>query len=221
MVVMLANNTGIRVGHLAGRFPGAIGHLFSPGSQKGPFEFMPYAFDNGVFAKGNDWTPEPWINMLEWGKLSGQNPLWNLVPDAVADRDATLRKWDEFAPVAARYGWPLAFAVQDGMTYADVPREASVVFVGGSTEWKWNTYRDWCAAFPRVHIGRVNTYRRLFDCYDAGAESSDGTGFTRGDQRQWRGLVAFLEETSGKRKRITQNKLFGGDHAIRVSGILD
>jgi hypothetical protein len=217
MVVMLANNTGIRVGYLAGKFPGLIGHLFSPGAQRGPFPFCNYAFDNGVFAKGGDWTPEPWIKMLEWGKLSGQSPLWNLVPDAVGDRDATLRKWDEFSPIARRYGWPLAFAVQDGMTESDVPADASVVFVGGSTEWKWATYRDWCAAFPRVHVGRVNTYRRLFDCYDAGAESTDGTGFTRGDQVQWRGLCAFCEETTGMRKRVVQENLFGGGHAVRVS----
>jgi hypothetical protein len=217
MVLMLANNTGIRVGYLAGRFPGAIGHLYSPGAQRGPFPFCKYALDNGVFAKGNDWTPEPWIKMLDWARLSGQCPLWNLVPDFVADRDETLRRWEQYAPVARNYGWPLAFAAQDGMEPSDVPPDADVVFVGGSTDWKWSTYRDWCAAFPRVHIGRVNTYRRLFDCYDAGAESTDGTGFTRGDQRQWRGAVAFLEETKGMRKRVTQEKLFGGSHAVRVS----
>jgi hypothetical protein len=217
MVVMLANNTGIEVGYLAGKFPGSIGHLFSPGAQRGPFPFCKYALDNGVFAKGPDWEPAAWIKMLEWAKLSGQSPLWNLVPDSVGDRDATLRKWDEYSPVARRYGWPLAFAVQDGMTHADVPKEAAVVFVGGSTEWKWNTYRDWCAAFPHVHIGRVNTYRRLYDCYDAGAASTDGTGFMRGNQRQKRGLVAFLEETRGLKKRVMQEKFFGGSHAVRVS----
>ncbi len=217
MVLMLANNTGIRVGYLAGRFPGAIGHLYSPGAQRGPFPFCEYALDNGVFAKGNDWTPGPWVKMLDWARLSGQRPLWNLVPDFVADREETLRRWEQYAPVARSYGWPLAFAAQDGMEPSDVPPDADVVFVGGSTDWKWNTYRDWCAAFPRVHIGRVNTYRRLFDCYDAGAESTDGTGFTRGDQRQWRGAVAFLEETNGMRKRVTQEKLFGDGHAVRVS----
>jgi hypothetical protein len=32
VIVMLANNTGIRTGYLAGRFEGKIGHLYSPGS---------------------------------------------------------------------------------------------------------------------------------------------------------------------------------------------
>lgn len=199
---MPANNTGIVVGWMAGTYPGRIGHLFSPGAQRGPFPFMPYAFDNGAFGAGDAWEEAPWFKMLDWGRLSGQRPLWALVPDVVGDRLRTLRKWDIYAPQLARYGWPLAFAVQDGMTSRDVPRDASVVFVGGTTEWKWATAARWCKDFPRVHVGRVNTYRRLWDCHDAGAESCDGTGWTRGDQRQHRGLLAYLEEsTHGGRVR--------------------
>ena len=87
-------------------------------------------------------------------------------------------------------------AVQDGMEPGDVPAEAGVVFVGGSTEWKWRTVRDWCDAFDRVHVGRVNTNGKLWECHEAGAESCDGTGWFRGDQRQLRGLIAYLERSS-------------------------
>ncbi len=205
MIVMPANNTGIAVGWMAGRYPGKIGHLFSPGGQRGPFtrEFgIPYAFDNGAFGAGDDWQEEPWIKMLEWGKLSGQNPLWALVPDVVGDRIRTLRKWDIYAPKLAAYGWPLAFAVQDGMEPSDVPAGAEVIFVGGSTEWKWRTVEMWCKEFPHVHVGRVNTYRRLWQCHDAGAKGCDGTGWTRGDQTQARGIRAYLHEsTHGGRVR--------------------
>lgn len=202
---MPANNTGIEVGYLAGRYPGRIGHLFSPGAQRGPYSFIPYALDNERFSawsSGKPWDEAKWVRMLDWAKLSGQRPLWALVPDVVADRDATLADWRKYAPQLARYGWPLAFAVQDGMTKSDVPSDADVVFVGGSTEWKWRTVRTWCGEFERAHVGRVNTYRRLWDCHDAGAESGDGTGWTRGDQRQIRGLKAYLEEsTNGGRVR--------------------
>lgn len=196
MLVMLSNNNGIRVGHLAGKYPGQIGHLYSPGGQRGPYDFMPFALDNGAFAAfthKTEWPLEPWLHLLDWAKLSGQRPKWVLVPDVVADRKATIARWMQYSPVAARYGWPLAFAVQDGMDYRDVPVAASVVFVGGSTEWKWRTLPDWCARVKRVHVGRVNTYRRLKFADQCGAESCDGTGWTRGDQRQWRGLCAFLD----------------------------
>lgn len=198
---MLTNNNGIRVGWLAGKFPGLIGHLYSPGGQRGPYEFMPFALDNRCFSAFRNkakWDSAQWLQMLDWAKLRSTiaAPSWILVPDVVGDKSGTLQTWNEWAPTARRYGWPLAFAVQDGMTPSDVPSEAEVVFVGGSTAWKWRTVPDWCARFPRVHVGRVNTYRNLVRCERAGAESVDGTGWLRGDQRQWRGLLAFL---SGRR----------------------
>lgn len=203
---MLANNTGIEVGYLAGKYPDRIGHLFSPGAQRGPFPFCRYGCDNGAFGpKG--FQLEGWIKLLEWAKLSGQSPLWVLVPDVVGDREKTLASWHEHHSIAVKYGWPIAFAVQDGMTARDVPYDADVVFVGGSTFWKWSTMHRWCKDFPRVHVGRVNVYRRLWECHDAGAESTDGTGFTRGDQRQKRGLCAYLAESSGEKPRVVQQTL--------------
>ncbi len=214
---MVANNFGVRVGYLAGKFEGKIGHLYSPGAQQGPEQFLPFGLDNGAFGHDDDWNESKWIELLNWARLSGQKPVWCLVPDVVGDREKTLVRWEVYSPIAATYGWPLAFAVQDGMIPADVPAKAEVVFVGGSTEWKWKTMPMWCKEFRRVHIGRVNTYRRLWDCHDAGAESVDGTGWVRGDQVQWRGLCAYLEESTGLRKRLVQSEMFGDVYAIRVS----
>lgn len=196
MIVMVANNCGVRVGHLAGRYPGRIGHLYSPGAQRGPFEFLPYALDNGrfgCFKNGTEWNEREWLNLLAWAQRSRQAPLWAVVPDVVGDRDATLRDWDRYYPVVRDHGFIPAIALQDGMMPDDVPYEAQVVFVGGSTRWKWRTLPMWTEHFQRVHIGRVNTFDRLVEAERCGVESGDGTGFTRGDQRQWRGLVAFLE----------------------------
>ena len=205
---MLANNTGSDVGYLAGRYPGKVGHLYSPGAQRGPKWYLPYGLDNERFTAGPDWSESKWIALLDWARLSGQNPLWTLVPDVVGSRDGTLADWERYSPIAASYGWPLAFAVQDGMGPSDVPRSADVIFVGGSTEWKWRTYQMWCREFPHVHVGRVNTYRRLWDCHDAGAKSTDGTGFTRGCQRQLRGLFAYFAESSEQSVRPMQLEIW-------------
>lgn len=204
---MLANNTGIRTGYLAGRFPSKVGHLFSPGAHRGPYEFCRFALDNGAygaFTSGKPWDEGAWLHLLDWAQVMGQRPLWTLVPDVVANRNATLANWSKYAPMAATYGWPLGFAVQDGMVPKDVPADAEVIFVGGTTDWKWATVGLWCANFPRVHVGRVNTYRRLWQCHDLGAESIDGTGWMRGDQVQYRGLLAYLEESTGNAERVTQ-----------------
>lgn len=196
---MPANCSGMRVGWMCGRFPGRIGHLFSPGGWRGPWEFAPYALDNGRFpcwSKGTEWSATKYRELLSRAQDSGQPPLWALVPDVVGDRDATLREWDTWAPELASYGWPLAFAAQDGMTPDDVPSEADVVFVGGSTEWKWLSIHGWCESFPRVHVGRVNGEKGLWICHEAGVESCDGTGWFRGDRRQEAGLTRYLERSS-------------------------
>lgn len=213
---MPANNTGIRIGWLAGTFPGMLGHLYSPGkayradSKTAALEFMPYALDNGAwpaFTRGLPWRPEPWRDLLSWARNCGQTPLWCLVPDVVGDRAGTLASWDRWAPVAAEYGWPLAFAAQDGMSFDDVPTAAAVVFLGGSTEWKQEAIGPWCRRFPRVHVGRINTYRWLRVCEAAGAESCDGTGWVRGDNEQIRGLQQWLREVKGGSARDDQRSL--------------
>lgn len=199
MIVMPANNRGLVAGWLCGRFAGRIGHLYSPGGISRIYDFVPFALDNGkysVWAAGKQWDELGFIRHLELVAASGKPPLWALVPDAVADRDGTLREWDLWYKRMAHYGWPLAFAVQDGMVKADVPKEADVVFVGGSTPWKRKTMRDWCDWFPRVHVGRINTNRWLWECDEAGAESCDGTGWMRGDEAQLRGLINYLERAS-------------------------
>lgn len=211
MIIMLADTVGIKTGYLAGRFPGKIGHLFSPRPKRnppGPYPFMDYSFDNGAFAAGDKWSEEDWLKMMQWGKLSGQDPLWALVPDVVGSKSGTLEKWAHYAPILRRYGWPLAFAAQDGMDASDVPSDASVVFIGGSTEWKWRTMAMWAREFRRVHVGRVNEYRRLWQCHEEGIESCDGTGWMRDvGGRQYRGLIAFLSESAGEAKRPIQMEL--------------
>ncbi len=204
MIVMPANWSKATVHYWAGRYPGLLGHLYSPGSQRGPYPWLPYALDNGRFVAWSskaEWDAPAYLQLLEWAGSSRPRPSWALVPDVVADREGTLREWDRWAPIVAAHGFPLAFAVQDGMTASDVPSEAAVVFVGGSTAWKLKTAHEWCDRFERVHIGRVNTYGRLLWAQRVGAWSVDGTGWGRGDRYQLAGLQRWLEEVKGERVR--------------------
>lgn len=210
MIVMPGNWSKSTIHYWAGKYPGALGHLYSPGSQRGPYAHLPYALDNGRFScwsKGVEWDEAAYMALLEWAFMAGrdgQRPIWALVPDVVADRDATLREWERWLPIVKSFGFPLAFAVQDGMLAADVPTEAEVVFIGGSTAWKWLQAPYFCQHFPRVHIGRVNSYRRLVMAEKCGAESVDGTGWGRGDRAQLAGLLQYLREASGEQPRIEQ-----------------
>jgi len=198
---MPSNQTGTWVGYLAGKYTGQLAHLFSPEGWCNPLPFMPYALDNGRFSASDDkpWDEAGYLKMLDKAAASEQAPMWAVVPDVVGNRDDTLREWDRWAPRLEVYGWPLAMAVQDGMTSEDVPTEAEVVFVGGTTDWKRRTLWDWATEHPRVHVGRINTRKWLWECHDAGVESIDGTGWWHHPQRA--ALIDYLERVSAGKTR--------------------
>jgi hypothetical protein len=186
MQVMISNNTGFEAGRLFGMFPDRIAHLHSCDSMREPKPLVPWALDNGVFgawSHGREWSEEPFYKALDG--YSDYKPLWAVVPDWVGDREKTLELWDKHWRAVSMFGVKLAFAVQDGMTVEDVPKNADVIFVGGTTSWKWRHLRQWTDNFNRVHVGRVNSRRLLEQAEDAGAESCDGTGWFRDPKRTY------------------------------------
>ncbi len=200
MIVMPANNSSGIVHYLAGCYPGKLGWMFSPGGFKEPRAWLPYAVDNGKFSQwssGSTWVESEFIALLDRCRISQFKPIWVAVPDEVANREETLNLWNQWESGLRIYGWPLAFVVQDGMTPSDVPDNADVVFIGGSTTWKWRNAALFCSIFPRVHVGRVNWIDKLEFCEEIGAESCDGTGFFRGgpDSIQSEQLQRFLAGT--------------------------
>lgn len=146
---------------------------------------MPFALDNDAFTawqKQHEWSESAWLSMMHAVASMPQLPLWALVPDVVADRAATLRRWQQYNSVVREFGFTPAFAVQDGMSEADIPPDAEVLFIGGTTEWKWQHLPRWCNLGRRVHVGRCNSLRRLLWCEHLGVESLDGTGWFRGTE---------------------------------------
>jgi hypothetical protein len=220
MIVMPSNNGYGLVHYLAGKYPGTIGWLMSPDGYRTPRPWLPFALDNGQFAswsKKREWPEDDFFNMLDRCKLQPLKPRFVVVPDEVADREATIYLWHQYEKALRRYGWPLAFAVQDGMSLRDIPKSADVVFIGGSTKWKWRNAALFCAGFPRVHIGRVNWFDKLEYCENVGAESCDGTGFFRGGEgsEQATQLHDFL---AGKRFGRLQPELELGKGGILECG---
>ena len=187
MIVMPAQNSKGRVHYWAGKgFP--VGWLFTPeGGIREPVEWIPYAIDNGRFAvwsSGGDWNERKYMNCLEEYSSRIMQPRWIVVPDSVGDRDETLREWERWHPVLeSNFNLEFAFVAQDGMTPEDVPSEATIVFVGGTSVWKWRNLQMWVENFERVHVGAVNSLKALLTCEEKGVESVDGTGWFRSPHR--------------------------------------
>ena len=195
---------------LAVCFPGQWGMLMSPDGRRDP-RSLPWAMDNSMFgawaklgyAVGlkvepflEHWSGNTFHEFLDWG-LRFHRPRFVVVPDVPGNSKATLERYKCWAGAVERRGYQPAMAVQDGMTPADVPAGV-VCFVGGSTEWKWKNVERFAGECERVHVGRVNTARRVWQCHRAGAESVDGSGMFRGDQKQLAGIIRYC-------KRIEHN----------------
>ena len=178
-----------RVWHYwAGKHPGSVGLLVGPSYlSKVPLDpWMPFALDNDAFKawrSGEPWNEQAWRDMLSAIRLRRLSPLWAVVPDVVCDREQTIANWRTFSHAVKSLGWPCAFAVQNGMTAADVPEDAGVVFVGGSDGWKFPSLPMWCSSFPRVHCARVTSQEMIERCEELGCESIDGTGWFRAPDR--------------------------------------
>jgi hypothetical protein len=149
-------------------------------------EGFPYALDNGAwsaYAQGRPFDERAFDVAL---RKMGAGADWTVLPDIVAGGPSSLElslRWmrrvlDE-TPRAL-------LAVQNGMTPEDVrpflgPRVG--LFVGGDTTWKLATLAEWCRLGREVgcwvHVGRVNTARRIHACGVAGADSFDGTSASR------------------------------------------
>lgn len=116
----------------------------------------------------------------------GASAEFIVVPDIVAGGAESLSLTRAWLPRLEGIGRRRLVAVQDGMTDTEIAPLLSPevgVFVGGTTEWKIATMRAWGRLARRhgayLHIGRVNSARRIRYCADAGADSFDGTSVTR------------------------------------------
>lgn len=211
MIVMPANATGW-FWHCLARETGRIGHLYSPGAQRGPWPWFPFALDNGAFScwdmRSNTFNDEAWDVMqqkwkalIKWAAPTGL-ARWAIVPDVPGNRERTLERYDQYHRFVADSEISPAIAVQDGMTPSDVKslvNKPHVVCVGGTTEWKWGTVETWAKEFSRVHVLRCNSPDKLYMLESIGVESCDGTGWNRGDRKQTEGLETWARRKSEPR----------------------
>jgi hypothetical protein len=149
-------------------------------------EGMRYALDNGAWSAFVQQQPfDEAAFMVALDKL-GEGADWIVLPDIVAgglaSLDFSLRWMERLKGMPTR----ILIAVQNGMQVGDVAgllSPAVGIFIGGTTEWKEATAQAWGSLARRrhchLHVGRVNSARRIRICAAAGADSFDGSGVSR------------------------------------------
>jgi hypothetical protein len=140
-----------------------------------------WAADNDAF---NGFNPKEFLCML--GKIRGQERcLWVASPDVVGNAEETLKLFNRWESIIHDYGLSVALVGQDGLESLEVPWDRfEAFFIGGSTEWKLSipAYELAKEAKRRgkwLHMGRVNSIRRLKIARLYGCDSVDGSGYSR------------------------------------------
>lgn len=140
-----------------------------------------WAADNGCFSAGAAFVLDGFLAFLEGRRSVRRTCLFAVAPDVLSDAAATWERSRPVLPVLRQLGYRAALVAQDGMERLTVEWQAfDVLFLGGSTRWKLSHHARDLAAEARhrgktVHMGRVNSERRLRTAAMWGCSSADGT----------------------------------------------
>ena len=181
-----------------------LGLLVQPlsGAHRDIEHYPYYGADNGCFAEaqGRPWSEDRWLRWLEAEVASRpERCLFAVAPDVVGNADATTERSAPYLEVIRDLGLPAAYVAQDGLTIDTTPWGTfDALFLGGSTEWKLGAAAQALTleALDRglwVHMGRVNSWRRLAIAQAWGVNSADGTYLAYGPERNWPTVVSWLD----------------------------
>lgn len=181
------------------RYKHPFGQLRTPLTQYARAKGIPYILDNGCFAK---FDRPVWNTLLEEAEMDP--PLFACLPDVVGDAQRTIELFEHFK--AFTNSIPRGLVLQDGIERVTIPwDDVHGVFIGGTDAFKVSPEAFRAAKTAKmlgkwVHVGRVNTPKRLRYWLDLG-DSIDGSGISRFDQM----LEDVLLEIQGLHPQAAMN----------------
>jgi hypothetical protein len=203
-VMVLVSGSTRTVGQLDASWPNHLGILLTPKNRNSVANVVSmglrWAVDNGAF-KGFD--PVGFRRLVR--KCEGQpRLLWVACPDVVGDARATLRRFAEWEPELRLAGVPVAFVLQDGAEDRSLPA-AECYFVGGTTRFKLSEAAGSLMAEGKrrgswVHMGRVNSRRRLMTALEAGCDSVDGSSLSMYGDKYIHKFCAWCRQLEASRR---------------------
>lgn len=156
-----------------------------------------WIMDNDAFGGGFD--PGKFFAYLlkiqnHWGRC-----IFVAVPDSVANAIETLHLFRHWAWQIKAMGLPVGFVAQDGQESLPFPPEYDALFIGGTTDWKLSDCAEYCIEVAKsqgkwVHVGRVNSQKRIKHFQLMGVDSVDGTALAFGADKNFKILNKQLAQ---------------------------
>lgn len=187
MIMPFASRTGTQRNLAALRAAG-WGLLISATGEHRDEGFETICIDNGAwtnFQNGSAWDPGLFRSLLT---KFGARARFIVAPDIVGGGLESLKLSVSWLPELRAYGRVVLIPAQDGMAPWDIEPYLGPsvgIFVGGSTDekdprggWKLRSLPFWGHLSRRtgcyLHVGRVNSRKRILECVRVGAHSFDG-----------------------------------------------
>lgn len=194
-----------------------IGMLLTPDMGNAPdLAFLRWAADNGCFTQPHKYTDERFLAWLEKKNTERDGGyaefcLFANAPDVVhwvdgrpvGDPVATLERSAPMLPKIRALGYRASIVAQDGLENCQIPwDDFDALFIGGSDEWKLgpaarNIVAEACRRNKWIHMGRVNSLKRLNYAAAIGCDSADGTFLQRMPTENMYRLGRWLDEING------------------------
>jgi hypothetical protein len=179
---------------------GRLGMIATPRQrQKVPTDAT-WIADNGCFGTGYPGDAEflAWLDHFTAEERS--RCLFAVAPDVLGDADATAIRSEPFLTSIPALGYRVGYVGQDGATRKTIPWDRiDALFLGGSTDWKLGPSARVLVAEARrrgkhVHMGRVNSQRRLVYAATIGCHSVDGTYLAFGPDLLLPRVLGWLDQ---------------------------
>ena len=182
-------------------FQHGIGAMLTPMMGNRPaLAGVVHAIDTGCFAQPGAYSDGWYLDYLAALAPHRKSCLFATAPDVVGDAAATLLRALPVLPKVRAAGYPAALVAQDGLEQLAVPWETfDCLFVGGTDAWKLSEAAYGLAAEAKargkwLHLGRVNSLRRLRAAACAGYDSADGTFLKYGPTVNLPRVLGWLRE---------------------------
>lgn len=176
---------------------GLIGFIDTPaqGNRRPPG--VAWCADNGCYGKG--WPGnERWFAWLRKNSADVEACAFATAPDIVGNAVETLRRSLPWLGRIRTLGYPAALVAQDGLEHLTVPWDAfDALFIGGTTGWKLDAEARTLVVQAKargkwVHMGRVNSEKRMRYAEAIGCDSVDGTYLVFGPDTNLPKLTGWL-----------------------------
>lgn len=183
---------------------GAIGQIITPAAGHIPEPAAAWCIDNGAFTTPAWTLPQlqRWSTLLDRYQHRAGQCLWVTVPDVVGDAAGTDELWGRWWSAPMRRGYRAAYVAQNGCRW--LPAGAAAVFLGGSDRFKLGPEGRAVARATKdlgkwLHMGRVNSLRRLRYAVSIGCDSVDGTYLAHGPDTNLPRLLGWLRALDAPR----------------------